>query len=1014
MKKYGLLILTLLVFNHCKKEASPTIKKKSILSLKMDSLDIAILQGDQNRIANFENNIKRNTQANLSPDAYLTNQILLCGIQINKGEKQNLDSVIEIYEQINGKVESTFGKLSDEYTALKGLTAWAYGYLGNLDKEMSMTTELLKMELESPNPDNHRLADYYNTIGMNYNYRGENLSELLSLKKALTYLQLIPDIKQNIKAYQSLINVYSAISLSYLLAQDHVSALFYSNKCIEERNKSGIYSPQIAINYMIVGRANYALSKNYDTAMYYLHKAVGILETSGMKGSPPWISYQGHIADIDVQSGNIRFGLNRMRDIITQNKLSDNPEIINVVANNYYKTIKALIQSNQFELAAEKSNEAILFVNQHVNVVRPYMISLIKGTEAQLLSQKKQWQQAETIFEKEIHGNGGSMAKLISQEGIPFHTPQNVIPIYLSYANMYYNRANETTNNEDKIGFMKTAINSYKKVITYYNNRESFYSTQNLNQSVTLDKNAQIDIFEKCLTALNTLLEMNNNQLQSKSLSDSIYAEMYTIIEASKANVLQRILQEEDQFNNLLPVEVNAQRKQKADELNKLGTALRQNFDVQKEIELQGKFNEYKTWLAKNASTYKIPYQDKNTIYSYTDFLHAEPNNLVCNYFLGRESLFCMSKLNNSISFYQKPIPSVFIQHVNFMNEQILSGKNINNITKDSIQQAEAILKKWYALLLDDKLTHQNPQEIVIIPSRQLFKIPFDLLIDTTNKYLIESIPIRYELSGTLMCKVNQQKVGKGFAGFASSNFDFLKKEMDSDPSIAMRGGNYNLPQTAKEVDELAKIAKGKVFKNTTPQIFKANAQKFGIIHVATHAFASNNMIEDNYLAFEQDNTTENFKVTSSDVQQMGLHANFCMLASCESGSGYIDDKEGAMSIGKSFIEAGVPSVGISLWKLPDNENTVTLISNFYSNMLGGMTKAKALQQAKLSYLKSQNGDAEKLPFYWAGLAIIGNNNTLTLKGDSSFPFMKFLPYVLVGLIGFVAVYFISRKRKSA
>lgn len=1016
MNKVITLLLVLIVFNNCNKSNVPVPKKqKTLFQLRMDSIDIAVLQENQALFSKIESEVSGNAQAKGSVNAEkLTDQILLCSIQLNKGDSISLDQAINLGNSIMATVETEFGNNSDEYTKLKLITAWAYGYSGNLEQERKMTNELISSELAQSNPDVMRLADYHNTIGDNYMRRGETLNELINFRKALDYQNQIPDIQNDFLAYQSLINNYNSICQSYLNAQDYVNALFYATKCVEERTKSGVFTPQIAINYMAIGRSKFGLSHNKDTAMYYLNKAISILESSGMKNSPPWVSYQGHIADIEIQAGETQAGIIHMSSIINEFKLSDNPEVINVTAGHYYKIIKALIQTNQIAIATQKSNEAIAYVNQHQNVLRPYVISLIRSTEAQLLSKNKQWQKAETIFDNELKANAGSISKLMSQEGIPYHTPQNVIPVYSNYANMLLSRANETNSLEEKLNLLRNSINSYKKIISYYNNRESFYSNQNLNQSVTLDKNEQVSIFENCLTALNSELEMAQSQPNTKLVTDSIYQDIYSIMESSKANVLQMVLKNEEAFTNLLPVEVNDERKQKAKELDSLGVALRKNFDVKSELELQRKFNEYNTWLENTANKYHVPYQNIGVEYSISDFSKAEPNNLICNYFLGRNSLFCLSTINGKQSFTNKEIPTDFIKQLEYINTQYLSGDNINNITNESSAMAKEIFKKWYALLIDDNLLKNEFKEIVIIPSRQLHKIPFDLLIDSSNSYLIQSKPIRYELSGAMICKSEQPKGGKGFAGFAASNFKFLQKESDKIPAIAVRGNNLDLPHTASEVDELSQLTNGNSYKNTTPRVFKSNAGEYGIIHISTHSFASNNILEDNYLAFEQDKDAKDYVVTSNDIQKMGLNANFCMLASCESGSGYIDDKEGAMSIGKSFIEAGVPSVGISFWKLAESKSTVALISDFYSNLKQGMTKAEAMQKAKLKYLTVHKDGAENLPFYWAGLAIIGNNNSISFDEHSNSQVMNILLYSLAAALGLLLIYFISRKRKSA
>ncbi|MEH1834432.1 MAG: CHAT domain-containing protein [Nostoc sp.] len=54
-----------------------------------------------------------------------------------------------------------------------------------------------------------------------------------------------------------------------------------------------------------------------------------------------------------------------------------------------------------------------------------------------------------------------------------------------------------------------------------------------------------------------------------------------------------------------------------------------------------------------------------------------------------------------------------------------------------------------------------------------------------------------------------------------------------------------------------------------------------------------------------------------------------------------------------------------SLWAV-DDEATQQLMIQFYQNLKQGMTKRKALQQAKLKLIKDH-------PFYWSPFVLIGD-----------------------------------------
>jgi CHAT domain-containing protein len=70
--------------------------------------------------------------------------------------------------------------------------------------------------------------------------------------------------------------------------------------------------------------------------------------------------------------------------------------------------------------------------------------------------------------------------------------------------------------------------------------------------------------------------------------------------------------------------------------------------------------------------------------------------------------------------------------------------------------------------------------------------------------------------------------------------------------------------------------------------------------------------------------------------------------------------------LSRSLIAAGVPSVIVSLWSVPDS-TTTDLITSFYHNLDTNPNKAQALRQAMLTTMK-----AHPNPIDWAAFTLIG------------------------------------------
>ena len=79
------------------------------------------------------------------------------------------------------------------------------------------------------------------------------------------------------------------------------------------------------------------------------------------------------------------------------------------------------------------------------------------------------------------------------------------------------------------------------------------------------------------------------------------------------------------------------------------------------------------------------------------------------------------------------------------------------------------------------------------------------------------------------------------------------------------------------------------------------------------------------------------------------------------------------MSLSRAFAYAGCPNIITSLWKAED-KTTAWLTNKLHHYLDKGYTTDKALQQAKLDLLKSDEIDPRfKTPDCWAHLLFIGN-----------------------------------------
>jgi CHAT domain-containing protein len=105
--------------------------------------------------------------------------------------------------------------------------------------------------------------------------------------------------------------------------------------------------------------------------------------------------------------------------------------------------------------------------------------------------------------------------------------------------------------------------------------------------------------------------------------------------------------------------------------------------------------------------------------------------------------------------------------------------------------------------------------------------------------------------------------------------------------------------------------------------------------------------------------------IDTSEILLFRLQAELVVLSACNTGGGDLTG-DGVNGLSRAFIAAGVPSVVVSLWSVPDAP-TGQLMTIFYEEWLGGSDKATALRTAMLETMAAYPD-----PINWAAFTLIG------------------------------------------
>ncbi len=319
---------------------------------------------------------------------------------------------------------------------------------------------------------------------------------------------------------------------------------------------------------------------------------------------------------------------------------------------------------------------------------------------------------------------------------------------------------------------------------------------------------------------------------------------------------------------------------------------------------------------------------------------------------------------------------------------------------------------------------------IYISPDSVLNVLPFDVLTDEDDSYLLENFDLRV-ISSARDLAIDQLQVAKGeMLIIAGPDFDSDKilkspeaRQVSKKRSLSvaqgarmgsgLRGLNFApLPGAEKEGEVIKEVSDTKERKTSIfsqrvaeEQLLRKISRSPEVLHIATHGFflkeeeklkkrlqglsrgsssvpppADNPLLRAG-LAFAGLNSNASMLgeidpdndgvLTAMEVLSLDLAGTeLVVLSACETGLGEIHEGEGVYGLRRSFQEAGVKNVINSFWEVSD-AGTQLLMTKFYDKFLAGMPPRQAMREARLEMLDDVQWSA---PFYWSAFVMVGRN----------------------------------------
>ena len=375
--------------------------------------------------------------------------------------------------------------------------------------------------------------------------------------------------------------------------------------------------------------------------------------------------------------------------------------------------------------------------------------------------------------------------------------------------------------------------------------------------------------------------------------------------------------------------------------------------------------------------------------------------------------------------FEQKQLDSLLVGG-NAQPNSLYASRGITAYYGDQVPNGQKLYKLIWEPLEKEL---QDVNTVYYSPSGSLHQISFAALPTDTAYYLCDRYNL-IQLSSTrqLATSAWQNKPGKisSTALFGGIKYDLegpeiaelqrsfpkndlaLGRGFTSDSSLRSTSFSF-LPGTKDEVNSIATTLQTKKIKtnlytgiNGNEEAFKAlSNQNLNVLHIATHGFFYPNEKENpqdldrmmlmgeqkfryvpnplrrSGLILAGGNHTWNCEepvagmedgiLTAQEISEMNLqNTELVVLSACETGLGDIKGGEGVFGLQRAFKLAGVKTIIMSLWKVPDG-STSEMMQLFYTKWLGGIDKQEAFRETQ----REMRNRYPKSPKDWAGFVML-------------------------------------------
>lgn len=266
-------------------------------------------------------------------------------------------------------------------------------------------------------------------------------------------------------------------------------------------------------------------------------------------------------------------------------------------------------------------------------------------------------------------------------------------------------------------------------------------------------------------------------------------------------------------------------------------------------------------------------------------------------------------------------------------------------------------------------------RHIIVVPDGPL-NIPFEALgVPGSQALLVEQSDVSYLPSARLVAMPATSKRAWRFP-WRTEMVAIGDPPVSSTDELAQQKHWQPLPSSAEEVRAIARAIRGHAEVHLGADARKAyllsrRLEGVPLLHLSTHAMIDPEHPERSRILLASDAPPNADYLFQQEVNDLDLtNVGLVTVSACDTARGKMVAGEGVQAFSQSFLAAGASATVTSLWKVADGP-TANFMNQFYYSLAHGVSKAEALQSAKLQFLHSNS--ALSNPRYWAAFVMNGD-----------------------------------------